>query len=450
MPYAIGNVVDSEYENGLMLRIETEHMGNEIAKMLFSSYGLKVQGMCYDLLNSYDIKGIEYEEKDDGTYQFALVLNDNFENDWWTDDFNEAVKGISSSENQEIYLLTDYSYRIAKANINEAVNGTKVTFDNLYYLGIDTIGSEECYLLDLLKEIAEMPRMSAGGTSHTPADYRMDGADEKESENVSVSEKMTQNAAEAICSVYPDAKITSYTDSLWVNMNIVPDEEFPVIPFGNRSTYFGDQSDAAFILEYLALGVQAHYYRLDKNSSAEERRNAVKDFYKKQANRRSSIANGLHISSKLWELGLGILRVPHGGKEAEIFAEHIHAADFTELDVKKIEPYYNLEHERWMAYMRTEGWCLASKDSASVEDIRKCYENYCTEFKNQNYMMKLHPALAPTHSDIEGQATLQEIDDMIVEVNRQKGLKEYLPQYIESDEEVVKHMGEIVGGEWCK
>lgn len=182
----------------------------------------------------------------------------------------------------------------------------------------------------------------------------------------------------------------------------------------------------------------------------EERRNAVKDFYKKQANRRSSIANGLHISSKLWELGLGILRVPHGGKEAEIFAEHIHAADFTELDVKKIEPYYNLEHERWMAYMRTEGWCLASKDRASVEEIRKCYENYCTEFKNQNYMMKLHPALAPTHSDIEGQATLQEIDDMIVEVNRQKGLKEYLPQYIESDEEVVKHIGEIVGGEWCK
>lgn len=100
--------------------------------------------------------------------------------------------------------------------------------------------------------------------------------------------------------------------------------------------------------------------------------------------------------------------------------------------------------------MRTEGWCLASKDRASVEDIRKCYENYCTEFKNQNYMMKLHPALAPIHSDIVGQATLQEIDDMIVEVNRQKGLKEYLPQYIESDEEVVKHMGEIVGGEWCK
>lgn len=227
VPYAIGNVVDPEYENGLMLRTETEHMGNEIAKMLFSSYGLKVQGMYYDLLNSYDIKGIEYEEKDDGTYQFSLVLSDNFENDWWTDDFNEAVKGISSSENQEIYLLTDYSYRIAKANINEAVNGTKVTFDNLYYLGIDTIGSEECYLLDLLKEIAEMPRMSAGGTSHTLADYRMDGADEKESENVSVSEKMTQNATEAICSVYPDAKITSYTDSLWVNMNIVPDEEFP-------------------------------------------------------------------------------------------------------------------------------------------------------------------------------------------------------------------------------
>lgn len=224
---------------------------------------------------------------------------------------------------------------------------------------------------------------------------------------------------------------------------------YDIIPFGNRSMYFGDPSGTAFILEYFGLGVQAHYWRLNSNSSNEERKNAIKDFYKKQNNRRSSIANGLHISYKLWELGFGILRVPHGGKEAEIFSKYVHKVDFMKETGEKIVPYYNLEHERWMAYIRTEGWCLASKGTDSLEDIRKCYEDYCSEFKNQNYMMKLHPALVPIEKTMEGRATLQEIDDMIVEVNRQKNLKEYFPDYVKSDEQLIGNISDIVGGKWC-
>ena len=224
---------------------------------------------------------------------------------------------------------------------------------------------------------------------------------------------------------------------------------YGIIPFGNRGAYFGDHSDAAFILEYLGLGVQAHYWRLDKNSSEKERKEAVRDFYRKQTNRRSSIANGLHINSKLWELGLGILRVPRDRKTAEIFSRYIHEVDFRKETAGKIEEYYNLEHERWMAYMRTEGWRLASKGGDSLDDIRKCYEEYCEEFKNQNYMMKLHPALVPIQREAEGQAELQEVDDMIVEVNRLRGLGEYYPEYVQSDKEVVEHIGDIVAGEWC-
>mgnify|MGYP000029966140 len=37
---------------------------------------------------------------------------------------------------------------------------------------------------------------------------------------------------------------------------------------------------------------------------------------------------------------------------------------------------------------------------------------------------------------------------MIVQVNKKLGL-EYEPRYVESDEEVVDHIGEIVSGEWC-
>lgn len=224
---------------------------------------------------------------------------------------------------------------------------------------------------------------------------------------------------------------------------------YGIIPFGSRELYFGDQSDAAFVMEYLALGVQAHYWRLKRDSGDEERKNAIKNFYEKQSNRRSSIANGLHIGSKLWEMGLGIMRVPRAEKEKELFDRYIHPVDFARETEGKIESYYNLEHERWMAYTRTEGWRLATKGGDSLDDIRKCYEEYCTEFKNQNYMMKLHPALVPIEKTTPEEATLQEVDDMMSEVNRRKGFGEWTPDYVQSDEEVVKHIGDIVGGAWC-
>lgn len=223
---------------------------------------------------------------------------------------------------------------------------------------------------------------------------------------------------------------------------------YEIIPFGSRGMCFGDHSDAAFIMEYLGLGVQAHYSRVNRNSDEKERRRAIKDFYEKQNNRRSSIASGIHISSKLWELGLGIMRVPRDEKLRTVFRKYIHPVNFLEETKGKIGPYYNLEHERWMAYIRTEGWRLATKRGGSLEDIKECYEGYCDQFKNQNYMMKLHPALVPIERKIPGEATLQEVDDMIVEVNKKKGLKCF-PDYVQSDIELIDHIGDIVEGVWC-
>ena len=75
-----------------------------------------------------------------------------------------------------------------------------------------------------------------------------------------------------------------------------------------------------------------------------------------------------------------------------------------------------------MAYIRTEGWRLATAGEDNLEDIKKCYEGYCAQFKNQNHMMKLHPALVPIEKKSPEKASLQEVDDMIVEVNKQKKL----------------------------
>ena len=228
---------------------------------------------------------------------------------------------------------------------------------------------------------------------------------------------------------------------------------YEIVPFGCGRVYYGNESDAAFVLEYLGLGVQSHYFRLNRGSDAESRRYAVQNFYEKQGNRRSSIANGMHINTKLWEMGYGILRVPENGEELECYRRCVKAVDFAEILASLSETeraaYYNLEHERWMAYVRTEGWRLASNGGRTLAEIRACYELYCEEFKNQNYLAKMHPALVPIESDDPSVATLQQVDDMIVQVNREKGLGEYYPDYVQSDVELVDHIGEIVSGVWC-
>lgn len=228
---------------------------------------------------------------------------------------------------------------------------------------------------------------------------------------------------------------------------------YEIVPFGCGGVYYGNESDAAFVLEYLGLGVQSHYFRLNRGSDAESRRYAVQNFYEKQGNRRSSIANGMHINTKLWEMGYGILRVPEKGEELECYRRYVKPVDFAEILASLSETeraaYYNLEHERWMAYVRTEGWRLASNGDRSLAEIRACYELYCEEFKNQNYLAKMHPALVPIESDDPSVATLQQVDDMIVQVNWEKGLGEYYPDYVQSDVELVDHIGEIVSGVWC-
>lgn len=228
---------------------------------------------------------------------------------------------------------------------------------------------------------------------------------------------------------------------------------YDIVPFGCGGAYYGNESDAAFVLEYLGLGVQSHYFRLNRESDAESRRYAVQNFYEKQGNRRSSIANGMHISTKLWEMGYGILRVPENGEELECYRRCVKPVDFAEILASLSETeraaYYNLEHERWMAYVRTEGWRLASNGGRTLAEIRACYELYCEEFKNQNYLAKMHPALVPIESNDPSVAMLQQVDDMIVQVNREKGLGEYYPDYVQSDVELVDHIGEIVSGAWC-
>ena len=232
MPYAIGRTIDPEFDYGLTIRTGTEHIGEDIIELMFSSFGLSVEGTYYDVIGRYDIEDLEYEEKADGTYQFSLILNEDFESEWNMEKYETAIEEITASENHTLYLMADSGYRMAEADVTEDVDGTRITFDNLSFLGLDTISEDDLYLLDLLKELAQAPEMSAGDTSYFLTRYRIDGENDEEFGITSVAEKVLENEREAIRSVWPDAEVEGYDagldpDSINVDLELEADETFP-------------------------------------------------------------------------------------------------------------------------------------------------------------------------------------------------------------------------------
>ena len=231
MPYAIGRTADPERKFDLTIRTGTGPLGGSITSVLFSSLGLSVEGTYYNVINGYDVEGLEYEEKADGIYQFYLILSDDFTDEWDMEQYETTIEEITASENHTLYLMLDSNYRLAEADVTEDVDGTRIIFDNLCYLGMDTIGDDDLYLLELLKELAQTCTMSSGYTYHSLENYRIDGENSEDFGVESITEIVVENEREAIRSVWPDAEVTEdyfgYNDAINVELELEADETFP-------------------------------------------------------------------------------------------------------------------------------------------------------------------------------------------------------------------------------
>ena len=223
MPYAWGKTVDPDSAYGISVRIKEGRISKGMVELLLATYGLKVEGLYYDLLDPYEIEGLEYEEKEDGTWQFSLILSDDI-----SEEYESTLREIQESEEQDLYLVADYSYRIAKADASEDVDGTRIIFDNLCYLGLDTISGEDLGLLDLLKEVAESPAMSAGGTEYDLQGSLILGGEEVSLEEEPVLLALKEQTKEAVRAAWPDAKISATKNtSLYVRLKMEADEQLP-------------------------------------------------------------------------------------------------------------------------------------------------------------------------------------------------------------------------------
>lgn len=120
---------------------------------------------------------------------------------------------------------------------------------------------------------------------------------------------------------------------------------------GDNLVYSYSVIDSDF--ERLALNVHQIYMEgeTDKNK-------VLRDYYKSEYNIKSDRANALHIRYKLFLLGYDIRPMSDGEKSK--------CADAFSLSEKDIDFLSQVEHDRWNAYTRSEGWCRASLEQITA------------------------------------------------------------------------------------
>ncbi len=133
------------------------------------------------------------------------------------------------------------------------------------------------------------------------------------------------------------------------------------------------------------------------------------EYYKLEYNVRSSRATALHIKYKIYSILKDNFK-NNLKEDLKLFEELLNNKDV----IKKLSKN---EHDRWMAYMRADGY-----NSASVEDVKK-YVFITNDYRH--HLAKLHPALTEYEN-------LEEIENVI-----KKDLKK-------SDEDIIKSIPQIL------
>lgn len=145
--------------------------------------------------------------------------------------------------------------------------------------------------------------------------------------------------------------ITSFQNkkSLW--------DEYNIIPFGSDNEIYSYQQMIDNPLDKLALNAHAVYY-LNKEFPPEQRERLIRESYcANETSRRSDKANVTHIFYKLFIWGYLVKPYDEASeKERSVSSENVKELQEFLYNEEFREEFGILEHDRWMAFQRSEGW----------------------------------------------------------------------------------------------
>lgn len=192
--------------------------------------------------------------------------------------------------------------------------------------------------------------------------------------------------------------------------------------FGTAESVFSEKTLFNTELENLAFAVHLAYWgrlKEEKGSSAYEE--AYLDFKTNEYNRRSSMATALHIPAKLHMCDNSADNMENIFSEA--VTQNIKTYASRIQDSKELERLARNEHDRWNAFMLSEGY-----QSASKEEMLQ----YCKISKShKDDLSMLHPCLTDWES----------LDDLSKTFNSACGKNK---DFKSSDADIVRNIPEII------
>lgn len=154
---------------------------------------------------------------------------------------------------------------------------------------------------------------------------------------------------------------------------------YGIIPYGMASELYTYQNITASDLELLSKNVHLVYEDIFSEEDIDVA-GALERYNLFEVNKSSNRANALHIRYKLAMLGLDYTDDPE--------AEEVELADY--LDAETLERLTLAEHDRWMAFLETEGW-----EESTIEQADAYKASGISKGRHNCPLLKLHPYICP-------------------------------------------------------
>ncbi|MBQ3102805.1 MAG: hypothetical protein IJC58_00810 [Oscillospiraceae bacterium] len=154
---------------------------------------------------------------------------------------------------------------------------------------------------------------------------------------------------------------------------------YDLVPFGGIKNLYTYQNLVNSDIESLSRNVHLVYEDIFSDTEIDVT-GALERYNLFEVNKRSNRANAMHIRYKLALLGLDYTEDEN--------AEEVDLAPYlTEGTLARLT---YAEHDRWMAFLETEGWV-----TASLEDVDKYKRSGISKGRHNCQMLKMHPYICP-------------------------------------------------------
>lgn len=155
---------------------------------------------------------------------------------------------------------------------------------------------------------------------------------------------------------------------------------YEIVPFGGANSIYSYDSVMNNPIEKLSINVHLAYEEIFSGTDKIDYMKALQNYNAFEVNKKSNRANAMHIRYKLWMLGLDYTDDQN--------AEEVDLNEY--LNEKMIDELMIAEHDRWMAFLRTEGW-----ETASLEDVEHYKKGGFSNGKHNCSFLKMHPYICP-------------------------------------------------------